>query len=204
MIGGSPLAFGGKNTKQRIKNILNYKKPRFRATLVGIIVIIVAVIGLLSNPKEKISKTPDIEELLTKEDYDDREETSDDKIYDKISAYMEEESKSAFSPYYELLDFEISNYHEEIVRKSVEATFYYKIIHKNFDKDPDTVGYIKEAKENGNDHYQQMYDEYLAQKEMNFELKVIINENDLISLYSNASPKGVEWEETKMSDYILQ
>lgn len=51
IIGGSPLAFGGENTKGRIKNILNYKKPRFCAILVGTIVIVSTAIGLLSNPK---------------------------------------------------------------------------------------------------------------------------------------------------------
>lgn len=131
------------------------------------------------------------------------EETTEDSNYDMISAYMEEECRSAFSPYYELLDFEISNYEEEDVNGNVEAVFLYKVIHKNYDKDPDTVGYIKEAKERGNENYQQLYDEYLQPKEMNFHLKVVINENDLITLYSNISPNGIEWEETIMSDFIL-
>ncbi|MDU5083533.1 hypothetical protein ACF3M2_16490 [Tissierella carlieri] len=126
-----------------------------------------------------------------------------DSNYDKISAYMEEECKNVFSPYYELLDFQISNYQEEVVNENVEATFFYKVIHKNYDKDPDTVRYIKEAKERGDSNYQQMYDEYLQPKEMNFELKAIMDKNDLITLYSNISPKGIEWEETKMSDFIL-
>ena len=56
IIGGSPLAFGGENTNGRIKNILDYKKPRCWATLVGSIVIVVAVVGLLSNPKDQIAK----------------------------------------------------------------------------------------------------------------------------------------------------
>ncbi|HHY74691.1 MAG TPA: hypothetical protein GX497_15980 [Bacillus bacterium] len=133
----------------------------------------------------------------------DTEGTVDHSNYDKISAYMEEECKNVFSPYYELLAFEISDYQEEVVNGNVEATFFYKLIHKNYDKDPDTVGYIKEAKESGNVNYQQMYDEYLQPKEMNFELKAMIDENDGITLYSNVSPKGIEWEETKMSDFII-
>ena len=80
----------------------------------------------------------------------------------------------------------------------------YKVIHKNYDRDPDTVAYIKEAKEKGNINYQQMYDEYLQPQEMNFELKVVIDKNDSMTLYSNVSPVGTEWEETKMSDYILK
>ncbi len=134
----------------------------------------------------------------------DTEETTDETNYDKVNAYMEEECRKAFSPYYELLDFQISNYQEEVVNGNVEAIFSYKLIDKNYDKDPDTVGYIKEAKERGSKNYQQMYDEYLQPREANFHLKVIIGENDLITLYSNISPKGIEWEETKMTDFILK
>lgn len=48
-----------------------------------------------------------------------------------------------------------------------------------------------------------MVDEYLEPRESNFDLKIIIDENELITLYSNVSPNGVEWEETKMQDFIL-
>lgn len=130
--------------------------------------------------------------------------TSDPQHIEKISAYMEEECRKVFSPYYELLDFQILDYKEEVINENVEATFFYKIISKNYDKDPDTVGYIKEAKESGDKNYQQMYDEYLQPREMNFHLKAVIDKNDLITLYSNISPKGIEWEETKMSDFILK
>ena len=124
--------------------------------------------------------------------------------YDKINEYMKEKSKDTFSLYYELLDFQISNYNEKITDGNVQATFFYKIIHKNYDKDPDTVEYIKKAKESGNTNYQKMYDEYLQPQEMNFDLKVVIHENNSITLYSNISPNGTEWEETKMSDFIIK
>jgi hypothetical protein len=124
--------------------------------------------------------------------------------YGKINEYMKEKSKDAFSSYYELLDFELSNYNEKITDGHVEATFFYKIIHKNYDKDPDTVEYIKNAKESGNTNYQQMYNEYLQPQDMNFDLKVVIHENNSITLYSNVSPNGIEWEETKMSDFIIK
>ncbi|WP_312668518.1 hypothetical protein [Tissierella praeacuta] len=146
-----------------------------------------------------IKKEVPIEISIETEQGNDTEEIS----YDKINAYMEEESKKTFSPYYELLDFEMTNYQEEVLNEGTEAIFDYKIIYKNYDKDPDTVGYIKEAKESGNSNYQQMYDEYLQPKEMNFYLKAVTDANDSITLYSNVSPIGIEWEETKMSDFIL-
>ena len=123
--------------------------------------------------------------------------------YEKISEFLEDECREVFSPYYELLGFEISDYHEEVVSRNMEATFFYKLISKNYDKDPDTVEYIKEAKEKGDKNYQLLYDEYLQPKDMNFQLKAIIDETDLITLYSNISPKGIVWEEVKMSDFII-
>src|SRR5690606_25358766 len=127
-----------------------------------------------------------------------------DTNYDKIAKYMKEKSIETFSPYYELLDFQISNYVENNTDAGLEATFDYKIIEKNYDKDPDTVGYIKEAKDSGNINYQQMYDEYLQPREMNFHFKILIDKDNIITLYSNISPNGVEWEETEMSDFIIK
>ncbi|HZK33141.1 MAG TPA: copper amine oxidase N-terminal domain-containing protein [Tissierellaceae bacterium] len=129
---------------------------------------------------------------------------SQGETYDRISEYMKAESIAAYSPYYELLDFQISNYKEVEADGKIEATFFYKIIEKNFDRDPDTVEYIKELKESGHKHYQQLYDEYLEPRGSNYDLKVVIDKDDNITLYSNESPKGVEWVETKMTDFILK
>lgn len=46
-----PLAFGEIGIKERVKNVLNYKKPAFWIVIVAIIACIIAAIGLLSNPK---------------------------------------------------------------------------------------------------------------------------------------------------------
>ncbi len=50
ILNGSPLAFGEGNVKGRIKNVLNYKKPRFWVVLFSVTVLLVAGITLLSNP----------------------------------------------------------------------------------------------------------------------------------------------------------
>lgn len=122
----------------------------------------------------------------------------------QIASYMEEESKKAFSPYYELLEFTLSDYEEKTVDGKVEATFGYQVKYKNFEKDPDTVDYIKAAKEKNDPNYQQLYDEYLQPKEMNFHLKAVIEDTDSITLYTNVSPKGIQWEKAVMSDFILK
>ena len=117
---------------------------------------------------------------------------------------MEEECTNVFSPYYELLDFIISDYQEEVVNGNVEAVFDYTLITKNYDRDPDTVEYIKEAKEKGDKYYQIYYDEYLKPHESNFYFKAVIDENDYITLYTrNVAIKSDEWHQVEMSDYII-
>lgn len=143
-------------------------------------------------------------ELIERDENPEEEPVEDDdSAYNKIRDYLKGESIEAFSPYYELLGFRITDYWEEEVDRKTEAEFLYTIISKNYNRDPDTVGYIIEAKENGSDYYQQLYDEYLQPREMNFDFKVVMDEEGKMTLYSNSSPKGVEWEETKMTDYIL-
>ncbi len=128
---------------------------------------------------------------------------SDNLNYLKISSYLQEESIKVFSPYYELLGFIIFDYgDEEVINGNIETVFHYTIIHKNYDRDPDTVEYIKEAKERGDKNYQIYYDEYLKPKNMNFYFKAVISENDNITLYS-LNLATDDWYQVKMSDYIV-
>lgn len=53
-LGASPIAFGENKTRSRIKNILNYKRPKFWVIIITTIVIIILAIGLLSNPSDDI------------------------------------------------------------------------------------------------------------------------------------------------------
>ncbi len=52
IVGGTPLAFGEGDTKGRVKNVLNYKRPAFWVVLVAVIAVVFVVIGLTTNPKE--------------------------------------------------------------------------------------------------------------------------------------------------------
>lgn len=52
IVGGIPLAFGEGDTKGRIKNVLNYKKPAFWVATVLVIAVIGVSVGLMTNPKE--------------------------------------------------------------------------------------------------------------------------------------------------------
>ncbi|WP_273226005.1 M56 family metallopeptidase [Geosporobacter ferrireducens] len=50
ILNGSPLAFGEGNVKGRIKNVLNYRKPRFWVVVATVISVVAVSIGLVANP----------------------------------------------------------------------------------------------------------------------------------------------------------
>ena len=50
MISACPLAFGEVSVKQRIKSVLNYKKPAFWISIVAIILCVALSVGFLTNP----------------------------------------------------------------------------------------------------------------------------------------------------------
>ncbi|MBQ8503991.1 MAG: M56 family metallopeptidase [Clostridia bacterium] len=55
IIAGTPLAFGEGDTKGRIRNLANWKKPALWVTIVAVLISIVAVICFLTDPVEKIN-----------------------------------------------------------------------------------------------------------------------------------------------------
>lgn len=61
MINGLPLAFGEGDTKSRIKNVLNYRKPAFFLIAILLILSIIVGIFLLANPVVK--KNPPVREI---------------------------------------------------------------------------------------------------------------------------------------------
>lgn len=54
IVGGTPLAFGEGDTKSRVKNVLNFKNPRFWVSALAVVVVICATVSLMTNPKEEI------------------------------------------------------------------------------------------------------------------------------------------------------
>jgi len=57
LLSGSPLAFGESNTKARIKNVLNYKKPPFWVVVAALIATFALVILFTANPKNDLLST---------------------------------------------------------------------------------------------------------------------------------------------------
>ncbi|WP_460323578.1 M56 family metallopeptidase [Paenibacillus sp. YSY-4.3] len=63
ILNGSPLAFGEGNVKGRIKNVLNYRKPRFWVLAFSIAIMTAVAIGLIANPKIKGIGTDELEQI---------------------------------------------------------------------------------------------------------------------------------------------
>lgn len=53
IVGSTPLAFGEGDTKGRIRNVLNYKKPAFWVITVSVVAVVALAIVLLSSPPQK-------------------------------------------------------------------------------------------------------------------------------------------------------
>lgn len=51
MIAACPLAFGENGVKERVKTVLNYRKPAFRIIAVAAVTCVAAAVCLLTNPK---------------------------------------------------------------------------------------------------------------------------------------------------------
>lgn len=59
-ISACPLAFGEVGVKERIKNVMNYKKPSFWITLSAIILCMICAICLLTDPKTDVVGSADL------------------------------------------------------------------------------------------------------------------------------------------------
>ncbi|KPU43555.1 regulatory protein BlaR1 [Oxobacter pfennigii] len=67
ILSGVPLAFGEVDTKGRIKNILNFKKPQFWVTVIALIAVFGISFSLMANPKTQTSfngATYRVEEII--------------------------------------------------------------------------------------------------------------------------------------------
>ena len=52
MIAACPLAFGEVGVKERVKSVMNYKKPAFWVIILAVIACVVVVVCFLTNPKQ--------------------------------------------------------------------------------------------------------------------------------------------------------
>ncbi len=74
---GNPVAFGESDVKVRVKNVLNYKKPRLWLSLIAVVILLLTAVRCLNGPKEgrdyavtMATKLTDVKYPLTKEAVD--------------------------------------------------------------------------------------------------------------------------------------
>ena len=152
--------------------------------------------GFMVNVEQE--KNNQTEEDIVTISYEDKSAIPE-KYREDFSNHMIDFFTTAYTPYYQVKGFEVSNVKYNEKDEEIEITFNFKFIFQNYYKDPHTVGYIKEAKENNSKYYQQMYDEYNQPKEGNFELKFTANlingkiDTNTIQVFTNIHPKGVEY-----------
>jgi beta-lactamase regulating signal transducer with metallopeptidase domain len=119
-LGLTPLAFGEGETKGRIKNIINFKQPKFYVVVVATIVLVVAVFGLLANPK---SDEPDLS-LLNIDSFLSVMATGGD-----VTVETEDNSALSLSPNSNFLEFfEHKKWKEKKVNSPLESSATLKII----------------------------------------------------------------------------
>ncbi|MBQ9488849.1 MAG: M56 family metallopeptidase, partial [Lachnospiraceae bacterium] len=70
-----PLAFGENNTKQRVKDILSYKKPAFWVILAALACVIVLAICFLTNPKNASNDSDETSSIASTEESNSIEDT---------------------------------------------------------------------------------------------------------------------------------
>lgn len=120
-------------------------------------------------------------------------------LYTKTAAWLEQEFHRVYDPYYDIQELIISNWKEN----GSEATFHYTMTWLNYNRDPDTVAYIQEAKAKSQSSYETLYKDYLALKTGNHSFKILW-EDDSPTLYSDVSVKGEpEWHSVSIDDYVL-
>ena len=82
-ISACPLAFGEVGVKQRIKSVLNYKKPTFWIVVAAIVTIVAVAVCFLTDPKSEDKSKNDLASWIGVYEY---EEFWDNDVNDTVSA----------------------------------------------------------------------------------------------------------------------
>lgn len=64
-ITATPLAFGEGDTKDRVKNVMRYKKPMLWVSIIAVIAVVCVVVGLMSNTKNNPIPVPNSNEVTS-------------------------------------------------------------------------------------------------------------------------------------------
>lgn len=117
MISVCPVAFGEFGVKERVKNVLNYKKPTFWIITIVAVICIIVPVCFMTKPKENVP----VKEQDTKET--EKEMTmlqdSDEKVEQQLSELNEAEVKVE-QQLSELNELEVKNQEAAAIKKALE------------------------------------------------------------------------------------
>lgn len=111
MIAACPLAFGEVGVKERVKSVLNYKKPSFWIILAVLVVIVGVVVFFMTNPATEREKeeTPQEEFIDSSEDVSETEnvnETDEADTTDSVGT-ADDDYKVIYDKYMDVSQLEI-------------------------------------------------------------------------------------------------
>ncbi len=154
----SPIAFGEGNLKNRIQNILKYRKPKFWVLGICLIIVLGTIVGCLTNSKNE-------PKVKTKEYYLDEYMKNLVSIYEDYGVKIED---------YEVINFEKVNTFEHIMDVPLEI---WKLAYKVKPKD------LEKAKNRFDGIYE---DGWLIRNESNsFHYLLFSGEGDQLDFYGN-------------------
>ncbi len=178
MIMACPLAFGEIGVKDRIKSVLNYKKPAFWIIIISVIISIVVAICFLTNPTDDDNQSDDSNDISQEEN------SSLDNIglsIDEIDAEYEKR-KSQIKD-----NASLTNLNEEFAGIWKErAEDYYNILieHYSSKNDVNTVQKYVEDQNNWKKQYElkMVYykNVYITQYEMGSTVAILLSDTDRV------------------------
>lgn len=125
MISACPVAFGEVSVKDRVKSVLNYKKPAFWIILVSIIITVIVAVCFMTNPKQHDQFEENNSNVMADATGNDLEDTV---LFEEISSGEKEQE---FHENYATIDHE---YHVD------EKQLFVEMWAKAFcDKDGETI-----------------------------------------------------------------
>ena len=96
-------------------------------------------------------------------------------VLEAVRTAVVDEWTEVFSRHYQVLGFYANNVNYIGTDSAAELKFLMTLVTQNYYKDPDTVGYIIEAKKNGSLDYQRMHEEYNMPRSRSVDMKVTMS-----------------------------
>ena len=144
IIAGTPLAFGEGDTESRIKNMLNWKKPKTWMILVALIVCVVAIVFCATNPRNDVPEEDSMVVWELDQEYPDAVvNIVDDYIMQQVEYYNSLGSgENAIGGEYSILEAKVINLSKMVAtgladtKQSVEL---YRLEYRLRPSEPDHV-----------------------------------------------------------------